>query len=69
MRLSAFGKRPAPGMSFEQRPPPEREQQDERDPEDDRRADEEVDRRNRQVANDPDPVRQDPHGSTVMSAI
>ncbi len=56
-------------MRFEQRPSPEGEQQDERDREDDRRADEEVDRRNRQVANDPDPVRQDPHGSTVMSAI
>ena len=56
-------------MRLEQRPPPQIEEQDERDAEDDGRADEEVDRRDRQVADDADPVGDERHGWTVMSAI
>ena len=69
MRLSAAGaaaRRRAPPAAAAARG----EQQDERDGEDDRRADEEVDRRDREVTDDPDPVREkDRHGSTVISAI
>ena len=69
MRLSPSGRAAALRVRFQERPPPQREQQDERDRENERRADEEVDRRDREVTDDPDPVRQDPHGSTVISAI
>ena len=55
-------------VRLEHRPPPEIEEEDERDGEDDRRADEEVGRRDRKVANDADPVGDD-HALTVMSAI
>ena len=55
-------------MRLEHRPAPEIEEEDERDGEDDRRADEEVDRGDRKVANDADPVGDD-HALTVMSAI
>ena len=55
-------------MRLEHRPPPEEEQEDERHDEDDDRPDEEVDRGDRKVANDADPVGED-HGLTVMSAI
>ena len=64
-----IGKRTPLPMHFQERPPPQGEQQDERDRENERRADEEVDGRNREVTDDPDPVRQDLHGSTVISAI
>ena len=63
------------GAGVHRRAPPaaagcqRKQQQDERDDEDDDRAEEEVGRRNREVADDPDPVREEPHGSTVMSAI
>ena len=54
--------RPAVRVRLEQRPAPEEEEEDERDAEDDGRADEEVDRGNRQVADDADPVGEQAHG-------
>ena len=48
--------RSAVRVRLEQRPAPEIEEEDERDDEDDGRADEEVDRGDRQVADDADPV-------------
>ena len=63
------GERATRRVRLEQRPAPEVEQQDERRSEDDGRAHEEVDRGDRQVADDPDPVGDQAHGWTVMSAI
>ncbi len=62
-------KRASAHMGLEQRPPPEREQEDERDGEDEGGPDVEIHRGNRQVADDPDPVGEQPHGCTLMSAI